>query len=95
MDWKEWFEQETGKQTKQEEWSEETIELEKDELSPDLIPTEYLDRLSETLKVSIYGYGVEDVVYVMPLKDSAQVLYGLLHGPKLVSSIVVECDGND
>ncbi|MGX6971145.1 hypothetical protein [Vagococcus bubulae] len=95
MDWKEWFEQETGKQTKQEEWSEETVELEKDELSPELIPTDCLDRLPETLTVSFYGYGVEDVVYVMPLKDSSQLLYGLLHGPKLVSSIVVECDRND
>lgn len=95
MDWKEWYEQETGKQTKQEEWSEETVELGKDELSPELIPTDYLERLSETLTVSFYGYGVDDVIYVIPLKDSSQVLYGLLQGPQLVSSIVVECDGND
>ena len=95
MDWKEWFEQETGKQTKQEEWSEETVELGKDELSPELIPTDCLDRLPEILTVSFYGYGVDDVIYVIPLKDSSQVLYGLLQGSKLVSSIVVECERND
>lgn len=95
MTWKEWYERETGKQTQRDDWSEECVELGRDELSPELLPIDCLDRLLETISVSFYGYGVEDVVYVMPLKGSSQVLYGLLQGPKLVSSIIVECDGND
>lgn len=92
---KQWYENVIQKTTKEEEWSEETIELGKEELDQSLIPKEEMKVLKENVLVNFYSRE-DDIVYTfISTYRKDHFLICLLRNGKLKNSdyLVVDDDG--
>lgn len=83
---KQWYEKMTQNTTIEKEWSQETIELGKEELDPKLIPKEEMAALNGNLLVNFYARD-DDVVYTFTSAyREKQLLICLLRNGKLENS---------